>query len=78
MFQIADIGVGAVSQNTRSKTVTISRNKYVVLLRTSTASTENIFFLCAAAGESFLPEPAVNPPNHAVLPLRVHIIRERT
>jgi hypothetical protein len=39
MFQIADIGVGAVSQNTRSKTVTISRDKHVVLLRTSTEST---------------------------------------
>jgi hypothetical protein len=64
------VGVGAVSQNTRSETVTISRDKHVVLLRTSTESTENIFFLCAAAGESFLPERAVNPRNHTVLSLR--------
>jgi len=39
MFQIADIGAGAVSQNTRSKTVTISRDKHVVPLWTSTEST---------------------------------------
>src|ERR1700722_8532866 len=62
--------IGAMSQKTRSETVTISRDKHVVLLRTSTESTENIFFLCAAAGESFLPERAVNPRNHAVLSLR--------
>jgi hypothetical protein len=31
---------------------------------------QNIFFLCAAAGEGLLPERVVNLPNHALLSLR--------
>ena len=31
---------------------------------------QNIFFLCAVAGEDFLTERAVNLPNHALLSLR--------
>jgi hypothetical protein len=51
MFQIADIGVGAVSQNTRSKTVTISRDKHVVLLWTSTESTaEHLLLMRSGRG----------------------------
>jgi hypothetical protein len=76
MFQIADIGVGAVSQNTRSKTVTISRDKHVVLLWTSTRPQQNIFLLCAAAGEGFLTErPTICRLMH-FFPSGVHIIRE--
>jgi len=51
MFQIADIGVGTVSQNTCSKTVTISRDKHVVLLRTSTESTaEHLLLMRSGKG----------------------------
>jgi hypothetical protein len=51
MFQIADIGVGAVSQNSRSKTVTISRDRHVVLLWPSTESTaEHLLLMRSGRG----------------------------
>jgi hypothetical protein len=51
MLQIADIGVGAVSQNTRSNTVTISGDKHVVLLWTSKESTaEHLLLMRSGRG----------------------------
>ena len=51
MLQIPDIGFGALSQSTRSKTVTISRDKHVVLLWTSTASTaEHLLLMRSGRG----------------------------
>jgi len=51
MLQIADIGVGALPQNTRFKAVTISRDEHVVLLWTRKASTaEHLLLMCSGRG----------------------------